>query len=583
MDAGFLGHFTGSTLSYLAAQSSSLEAGQRRTTVLADGFISNLRDLELECVRRCEEPALSLGGWIGLAYQWWGTNLSRFVLGQYSATVVDFTDRAAIFIQDSLGIRQVFYQLSPDGITFASHLIDLVRLMRPAELDFEYFADALANAIPATSRTPYVGITRVIHGATVVWRSGQIRVAHPWAPSKVEEPPRMSDSEYEAELLTRLSDAVDHALLGTKSVWCELSGGLDSTSVLAVALRNGHSIDAFSFLSSDEGDGGDTFAAKEAAQALGVRWHTLDAADTPPFSGIPEDFRAEPGTEIYDARRVAYSNLLREHGVSVVLTGVGGDATFGGPDIAPHHLADAVTNRQFLLLWRTLRSWERSHPARRSMLFWFTQYALRSAVKHFSRSYLTAPDSSGRLPSWLGTDFSHRFRIRSRARAQRIPRHRLPGRQALWQEAYGRAGALGVGRLAEPDIEFRHPLMDRRLMEFMLAIPFEQRQLPDRDRDLQRRALRNVLPASTLHRHTKGTSQSTFDRGLRISAPWIRMLTGEPRIASIGFVDRTAWLAEVQRARFGLYESLPHFVMAATIECWLRRFEEGLPAPISFT
>jgi asparagine synthase (glutamine-hydrolysing) len=580
MTGRFLGEVRCGTLCYSTAQAPTELTDDEPLTVLACGFLTNLPNLQRWARRRATPPAVSVAGWIGLAYRWWGTQLSRHALGQFAAAIVDHSDRSVVLVQDSFGVRPLFYRVGADAIAFAADLADLVAHVRPTDPDVEYFADTLARAIPTTERTPYVGIRRLMNGSTIRWHAGRIEQIRPWTPSLVRDAEERTEPEYDDELRSRLSAAVDSHTTGAGKAWCELSGGLDSTAVLAVGVRNGHALDAFTFVAPDGDDDGDTRAAAAAAAHLNVRWHTLDAARTGAFSTVPHDFRAEPGTEVYAARQAAYETLLRDEAVDAVLTGVGGDVTFGSPDCLPYHLADPLRGVRPFLLWRSLRGWQREDPRRRSTSFWLAHYSVRTTAQHLLRRHLDSPDSIPRLPGWLAPGFVRRHQLLKRARKRDSPRHPLPGRQALWQEVYAQAASVGTGRAMFPGTEFRHPLLDRRLVEFMLAVPYEQRQSAGDDRRLQRRALRSVLPDHVVARRRKGTDQRTFDHGLRTSRPWLSMLTDAPRVVAAGFVEPETWLAEVRRAQFGVYESLPHFVMAACIECWLRRSEEGLPPPV---
>src|SRR5438093_10732347 len=72
MDSGFVGQIVAREFSYLSVQPLGLLHGRSTLTVLADGFISNVGELELEADRRGDRLATSLTGWIGLAYCWWG-------------------------------------------------------------------------------------------------------------------------------------------------------------------------------------------------------------------------------------------------------------------------------------------------------------------------------------------------------------------------------------------------------------------------------------------------------------------------------------------------------------------------------
>jgi asparagine synthase (glutamine-hydrolysing) len=577
--ARFIGTFAAERLAFFSEPAPFTCGGERPLTVFAAGYITNLCALQQEAHRRGAPPAQTTAQWLAQAFQWWGPPLSRYVLGQFAAAIVDHTHHTITLLQDSLGICPLFYAVQGRSLCFASQLHDLVALVRPSALDLAYFADTLARAMPSTARTPYQGLHRLQYGACLHWQRGTLQRFCPWTPAEVPPTVLATAAAYEEALRTRLRTAVDAVVPSATTVWCELSGGLDSTSVLAVALERGHPVEPVTFINPAGGDEGDTAVAHQVVAGLHLPWHTLDASAMRPFAAVPTDFRAEPGTETHAARQARYQALLEAHGVRVVLTGVGGDVTFGSPDCQPHHLADPLYRGQLMLLWHVLQDWTRHDPRQRSLLFWLTHYALRTASRHLLRRTASRPGLARGLPSWLSPSFVRAYRLRARSQRQQTPRHPAPGRHALWEEVYLQAASLSVGALRAPATDFRHPLLDRPLVEFMLSIPFAQRQQADCDRHVQRRALRGLLPPVVLARRTKGSGQQSFDVGLRTSPAWLHLLRDTPRLVTCGFVDHARWHAELQRVQFGLYESLPHFVMAACIECWLRRYEAGLPAP----
>jgi len=575
----FIGTCSAERLAFFSEPAPVAFSGARCLTVFAAGYIANLCSLQQEAHARGASPAHNTAQWLAYAFMWWGTNLSRYVLGQFAAAIVDHTHHTVTLLQDSFGICPLFYAVQGQSLCFASQLIDLVTLVRPSALDMAYFADTLAHALPSTAHTPYQGIQRLQHGACLHWQRSTLQRTCPWTPADVPPTVLATAAEYEEALQAMLRAAIDSVVPPDATVWCELSGGLDSTSVLAVALALGHHVEPVTFVNRAGGDEGDTAIAHQVVAGLHLPWHTLDASATRPFSSVPADFRAEPGTETHCDRQARYQELLCAHGVRVVLTGVGGDVTFGSPDCPPYHLADPLYRGKLVLLWHVLQDWARHDPRQRSLLFWLTQYAIRTACLHLVRRTASRPGVARRLPSWLSRPFVRAYRLRARSRAQHTPRHPEPGRHALWEEVYLQAASLSVGAVRSPATEFRHPLLARPLVEFMLSIPFAQRQQADCDRFVQRRALRTLLPSVVLQRRTKGSGQHSFDAGLRTSTAWLHLLGDTPRLVTCGFVDRARWHAELQRVPFGLYESLPHFAMAACLECWLRRYEGGLPEP----
>ena len=122
--------------------------------------------------------------------------------------------------------------------------------------------------------------------------------------------------------------------------------------------------------------------------------------------------------------------------------------------------------------------------------------------------------------------------------------------------------------------ELRHPFMHRPLVEFVLAVPWQQQLHPGADRLLQRRALAGILPEKVRRRRSKTIfDQPTFE-GLRQGEAWTRILTDNPRIVQLGIVEGKKWTKAVSQARMGLTHHVQQFIAASTLEFWLRQVEE---------
>jgi len=573
----FIGNFSKSNFAFFTEGDTAEIHGLKRLTILADGYITN-SDIIVTPNQKTEPYPSGIAQQIGNAYLRWGVDLSKHVLGQYVAAIIVHDDCSVTLVQDSLGIRQMFYSAMGGKFYFSNRLADLAILLKPVELDMEYFADILAKAIVCTERTPYPGIHRLRFGTALVWRADRCVSSRAWSPADVQAPVVKNEREYETILRERLFGAVEPLVGSGERAWSHLSGGLDSTSVLIVALSLEKKIDALTFIDPSGADFGDTMISSSIIEELGIPWHTIDVRYSRPFSGaVPTDFRGEPGAETHSARQTAYHELLRIYGVGVMLTGIGGDVTFGSQDCPPHHLADAFYRLDIVSLYHSIAKSLAQDSQGRSWLHWFINSAASPALRHLFRQKIGKSGASKKLPSWLDHRFVRTHNLRHRSMVQETPRHPEPGRHALWEEIFLQATDLTPSNGVHTSVDFRHPLLDRQLLEFMLSIPFEQRQRPMRDRYLQRRTFRNLLPAIVTNRRNKGSGQRPYDEGLRYGREWLAMLSDEPWLARLGLVDAQRWRQEVDRASFGLYESLPHFAIAACIECWLRCRERGLP------
>jgi asparagine synthase (glutamine-hydrolysing) len=127
-----------------------------------------------------------------------------------------------------------------------------------------------------------------------------------------------------------LEDSVQHHFVSDVPVGVFLSGGIDSTAVLALAKATGHEgVGAFCIAVDDEG-ADESSMAKRSAQHFGAAYHEM-RLDAPMAQGLFRDFLEHLDQPSIDGLNTfTVSALAREHGMKVVLSGLGGDELFGG-------------------------------------------------------------------------------------------------------------------------------------------------------------------------------------------------------------------------------------------------------------
>jgi len=536
--------------------------------VFADGYIANAPELRALARAFGREPASSTSGWIALAYEWFGESCISKLHGQFSAVIADPATRTAWLLQDGMGLHALFYSCDDREIVASTSLEQLVAVCGVAESgdDPGYLASFLIDGAGATSRTPWCRATRLVHGRCVRWRSGRLDHSYPAAPSPACEL-NATPAELQQHLRARVSLAVSGALSQAK-IWCELSAGLDSTTVLYSALAHDPGISAVSFLSARGLDGSDAEAIRGLAPQLPCAWHAIDTDRCAPFSSFPPSASIEPQFAMDDAKRDAYAALLGRQRVHAVLTGVGGDLTFGSEDCLPWQLADAVLKFDLRRLRRDLDDWSDGDPNGRTRSYWFRVRAVPFAIESLRSHLSNGRRGSGELPDWLRVSTLRGALRDAPADAPPVGGDHEHGRACLWREAFRQAamaGAIDRGCAAS----FRHPLLDRRLLDFALALPYRLRNTSGSDRTLQRAALVGVIPEQVRTRRSKGTSQAALDSGLRASREWRDLLHRARNLQALGYVDVAKWRAAVDRAVFGVYESAAHFYRAAALEAWL--------------
>jgi asparagine synthase (glutamine-hydrolysing) len=544
--------------------------------VLYCGYIANAHALIAEANRRGEVLTVaSHGELFAKAYHWWGEGLQAHVLGEYAVAVFDASARSLLLTHDALGLVPLYYCRRLDTLAFASRLEDLLQLPWP-DLDEEYLADYLATCRVISARTPYAGISRLVPGQSLHWLNQRMALRTTWSIARVEPITLRSDGEYEERLRDLLRDGVKASMSGPGQgkVWCELSGGLDSTSVLSTAVHSQTAeLEAFSIVYSASQSADESEWMKVAVKEFSLPWHTLDGDETRPFSELPQRFAPEPTITLAAAAlRSRYQALAESHGVRVILTGHGGDQVYCGDSPRPYYLADFLP-LQLYRLWSGLRGWQGCNPEGRSLLHLLLREVGRPLLSYLRHRSLTASIWDA-PPPWIDPAYLRSMQLARRSLRQIAPRCPFVGQQ-YFAERIATTGyrAQGVNEPVSSSFEYRYPLLYRPLVEFMAAIPWEQKIRPGQDRSLERRALQGILPEPIRQRKDKRGPDEAYFEGLRIGR-WPELLVDRPRIVERGYVDGRLWRQAVSRARYGCLPTIKHFIAAATLEVWLRQLED---------
>jgi asparagine synthetase B (glutamine-hydrolysing) len=142
------------------------------------------------------------------------------------------------------------------------------------------------------------------------------------------------------------------------------------------------------------------------------------------------------------------------------------------------------------------------------------------------------------------------------------------------------AGFLSVTRTismaayrARGCIEVSHPYLHRPLVEFLQAIPCEQRVRPGETRSLMRRALRDVLPEKILKRRSKKGPDEALFRALARQWPKLRPILENTLVCARGYMNAEAMQAALERVMHGCEKYSFAVMQTISLEFWLRALE----------
>lgn len=542
--------------------------------VFCSGYIANRVELTAEAKHRGEYlQGSKTGELFALAYRWWGADLPRHVLGEYAVAVYDATQRTLLLTHDELGLLPLFYAQRQDRLVVGSHLEDVLGATGIGTLDEEYIIDYLAEGWHLGKHTPYTHIRRVLPGQSIVWKNGCLTEHATWTISAVQPLHYRDPRDYEEQLRQLLITAVTNAISPQDKVLCELSGGLDSSTVLAVAARSGvNNLAAFSYVYSESDTADERRWIDAVLDRYPVPWHSIDADKVRPFSEMPGVFCAEPNLALLNAARQRhYYQLLTAHNIDIVLTGLGGDATLIGDGPEPYYLADLLQGFRFGLLWHSIQSWSRASDQKRPPMYWLSRFVLRPWWRRL-RHQLTEYEQTA-IP-WIAKPYTKRIELAQRIGSAQSPCFSSTAQTWFFERVLRSAHSVSMRyREAEIRCNFRHPLLYRPLVNYMCSVPWDVKLHPTCDRLLQRRALEGILPDRIIRRRSKLGPDQTFYSGLEASVEWYDLLTKNPRSVQLGYVLRDEWIHAIRQARLGRTIGIRFLLSSASLEVWLQQLE----------
>ena len=441
-------------------------------------------------------------------FERFGLDGLRRLVGDWSLVVWDRLGRALYLARDYMGVRPLYYSSRHGAlVAWSSGLGELAARVGHADTLDERFVAGYMAIRHSGELTPYVGIHAVPPAHCVCVSADRIELRRFWTldVSAIEYAnPRL----YEERLRDLWSEAVATRLRTDRPVWAELSGGLDSSSVVCAAdrlIKRGAvlapRVHPLSHISTHSSEGDERRFITAVERQIG-RCSTLFALEEHENASDPDMDWVTPVAARGAAAAVIHH--VRGEGGRIILSGRAGDAVMGCVGDNSLAIFDDVAAGRVMTGLAEIRRWSRATRTP------FVEIAARLAVE------CLPPMFSATLPARLnetqqrGADL---LTPRLRALADSIsmgaylaaaPRPRRSKRQlAMLLLGYSIEGRLSIPTLP-PDLAYTYPFVHRPLVEFVMAIPGRELCAPGAMRNLMRRAFKGLLPDTILARTSKG-------------------------------------------------------------------------------
>src|SRR5581483_4981966 len=264
-------------------------------------------------------------------YEEVGDDVPRHLRGMFGIAIWDDRQRRLLVARDRLGVKPLYYAHSGDVVVFASELKSVVASgLVPIEVDADAVDAYLALGYFPTPYTPLRGIRKLPPGHVLVVADGRVTTQPYWTyPAAAPEPMTLADAA--DRVRAKLQESVRLRLMSDVPLGAMLSGGLDSSVIVALMARElDRPVTTFSVGFREDAQN-ELAAAREVARSLGADHHEVELSlldDAVPLDELAW-YLDEPLADLSSIGFYALSRLASEH-VTVALSGQGADELFGG-------------------------------------------------------------------------------------------------------------------------------------------------------------------------------------------------------------------------------------------------------------
>lgn len=266
------------------------------------------------------------------AYAHWGPDFVKRLNGMFALAIWDRQDKSLFIARDRLGIKPLYFREAQGELWFASEVRALLAFPEtPRRVDRNGLAHYLTYMTTYGQQSLLEGVRMLGAGEFILWQGGQVQQKSYWEPREFDQRGKgMDREEAKKEVRELLGKAVERRMLADVPLGAFLSGGIDSSAIVALmAQTSDQAVDTFSVVFDEQ-----EFDESRWSQMIADRYRTRHH----PILLRPDDFLSElpaalasmdhPSGDGLNSYVVA--KVTREQGITVALSGLGGDELFAG-------------------------------------------------------------------------------------------------------------------------------------------------------------------------------------------------------------------------------------------------------------
>ncbi len=567
----------------------------RSVCVVLNGEIYNFQDLRADLERRGHTFTTNADTEVVVhAYEDAGPACVEQLWGMFALALWDRRHRRLLVARDRLGKKPLVYHVDASGgLAFASEFQALFQHPGvPREVDPVAIDDFLAYMYVPAPRTAYRHVHKLRPGHRLIWENGRITVEPYWKLRFSEKLP-LSEDEALDRFGTLFRDAVRRRLISDVPLGAFLSGGMDSSSVVAeMAELSSTPVKTFS-IGFGEQDFNELGYARQVAERFGTEHHEL-VLEPHALEVVPDLVRhyGEPYADSSAVPTYYVSKMTRQF-VTVALNGDGGDEILAGyerhwaagvaaqydrlPAVLRHAIIHPLVRMlpeprgRARLLRRARRFMLAAHlPPRERYLRWVGLYGPREKAALYTSAF-KAELLQNQSIHWLDETLAVEPTLTPIDQVQRADTLMyLPDDLLVKVDIASMSNSL----------EARSPLLDHRLVELCAALPSRYKLRGRTSKWLLRRLMQDRLPPDILTRPKMGFGVPVGHWLRGELRPLLEDTVLSERSFARGYLRPDAVRAMADEHLSGRSELSHQLWALLMLELWFRTFVDASPASL---
>ena len=318
-------------------------SNDKRYVIIYNGELYNYKELKLELQRAPqganETPyffkTLSDTEVILAAFLRWGAKCLDYFNGMYAFAIYDTSENKMMLARDRLGVKPLYYYYGNEGLIFSSEIRAIIHsTIKKFTLNREVIGEyAMYQTVLAPS-TIIKGINMLMPGYYAEYENDEATITSYYSLSKnVQTSNELSYKEVCSKVSGLLTHSIQQRLVADVPFGAFLSGGIDSSAVVGLMSKmSAEKIQTFN-ISFDESEFSEAKYARLISKKFNTQHHEIKLTPNDFLEQLPEalaamDHPSGDGTNTY-----IVSKATKNAGVTMALSGIGGDELFAGYDV----------------------------------------------------------------------------------------------------------------------------------------------------------------------------------------------------------------------------------------------------------